>query len=455
MLPLMLSFFLAAAPQVQAQDPGADESDETPTKLVKVPDLPLEISLPSPDGEAPPFINSAVLEGDMLLEISRIDDSVQVAFGLNQTFQPFLDQGAPEAPPVMLQETLEYEDFPPPTEWESSLSEHPQVGTLWTARGESLIPVPLGPDGEPLVEGEPTPVYVQLGVFAVEFGYVGFTALGLDREQLSQDVDQLLSWTKVTAPPKPLSEFTTGPARATMKAGWSVQVPEGWRALGDAEVKGIAPSSVGGDSEAGGTRSHAMFVDVSDFTGERHFTCSALSYPEHPAEVVDPAKSEQHGRRYKIFAKLRLRGGKYKNAKGEELGLDRVTDLTSPLPVKIEGAEGTLSMVDLEDREGYLWRVQGTRGEQPVEVATFATAWDEIGLDCNMVAPPDRVADLEIFEQAMATVRVTDGDQHPHRLGARGWYRKHWPFTHPALQVWWLVALLLGLGIFLAFRADD
>ena len=459
MFPLLFSLILAGIGPASAQD---GEAEEAPTKVVKVPDLPLEIELPSPDGEAPPFINSAVLQGDMLLEISRLDDSVQVVFGLDQTFQPFLDKGAPTAPPLILVESMEIEDYAIPTEWETSLSEHPTVGTLWTAVGSTEIPPPppqYYADGT-LIESdaptEPTPLTVQLGVFAVEFGYVGFVAIGLDAEALAADVTQLLDWTTVTAKPKPLSEFTVGPAVSTMKAGWSVTVPEGWRALSDKEVKGLAPSSVGGDTEFGGARSHAMFVDTTDFTGERHFTCSALSYPEKPTEVVDPERSPDHGNRYKIFSKLRLRGGKYKNARGEEMGLDRVDDLTSPLPVKIEpGAEGTLGMVNLPDRDGYLWRIQGTRGDEAMEVATFATAWEEIGLDCNMVVRPENVADLQIFEKAMATVTVTDGERHPHVLGARGWYRKHWPFTHPALQVWWIVAILLAGGIFLAFRSED
>ncbi len=476
MLSTLFALSLAVAPVAHAQDDAAAEEEEAQTKIVKVPDLPVEIELPTPDGEPPPFINSAVLEGGMLLEISRLDDSTQLTFGYEEGFQPFFDKGSPDAPGVMLQEAMEIEEWKLPEEWKIEVVQTDNLGHVWTASGEGKwYPIidqtglPLGPTGERLETNDPLPVYVKLASFATKYGSVGVMGWSWSAEQIDPDFDQVLAWTTPSEAAVALSEFSTGPGRQAFEAGWSMEIPEGWRAFHDEELKILAPTRAGGESEYGGARSHTVLYDLATPYADKRILCSAIAYPEKPVEVVDPEKSAQHGQRYTIFAKLRMRGGKYKNAKGEELGLDRVEDPFSPLPVKIEKPlpddapedarpetpEGTLSMVSLGDRDGYIWETTGIRGDQEIAVAAFGTAWDELGLDCYMVAPKDDPSSLEVFKSAMATVQVTDGVNHPHNLGARGWYRKNWPFTHPALQIWWFVAILLGLGIFLAFRSED
>jgi len=431
--------------------------DEVPTKVVKVPDLPLEITLPDPETGPPPWVNIAQVEDDMLLSIDHKEDNSTIWFGYTASLQPDLDKAQPDGLTAGQLEVLSFLGFKPPTEVQSSAAENTTFGLTWVSLGTVTLDDPNldNPNlDDPNLE-EPVPYALQGVIIPAESGYVQVLGLSSTPGVIAGHIDTLLGWTTLKRPPVAADKLVTG--KLEHPSGYTIDIPDGWRALTDDEVATFAPLRVGGDGPHGSVRSHAVFVDTTDFSGRSHFTCSTLSYPENPPEVVDEAKSPPHGSRYRTFTRLRLRGGKYKNASGAEMELPRIEDLTAATSIKIEAeALGTLSVVDLGDREGYFWRTQGTRADTPVEVATFATAWDDLGLDCVMAEAPNdgSVEDLDIFARSIITVRVVDGANHPHKLGVRGKYRKVWPWTHPLLQVWVFGGVLLLIGIVLAFRGD-
>ena len=442
----MLTVFTALTALTVLTSPAVAQ-DEAPTKVVKVPDLPLEVTLPDPETGPPPWVNIAQVENDMLLSVDHNEDNSTIWFGYTEGLQPDLSKAQPDGLTEGQLEVLSFLGFTPPAEVQASATEHATFGLTWVSLGTTTL-------DDPNLE-EPVTYELHGVVIPAESGFVQVLGLSATPGAIAGHVETLLGWTTLKRPPVAADKLVTG--KLEHPSGYTIDIPHGWRALTDDEISTFAPLRVGGDGPHGSVRSHAVFVDTADFSGRTHFTCSTLSYPEKPPEVVDEAKSPPHGNRYRTFTRLRLRGGKYKNAKGTELELPRIEDLTAATGIKVEAdALGTLSVVDLGDREGYFWRTQGARADTPVELATFATAWDDLGLDCLIAEAPNdgNVENLDIFARTIMTVRVVDGANHPHQMGVRGQYRKLWPWTHPLLQVWIFAGILLLVGIVLAFRGD-
>jgi len=117
-----------------------------------------------------------------------------------------------------------------------------------------------------------------------------------------------------------------------------------------------------------------------------------------------------------------------------------------------KASEGKLEMVSLGDHDAYLWKVDGTVDDKPVKLASFYTSWDNVTLDCGALAHPGQESLIDTFEQAMRSLRVTDGVNHPMELSWTAQYTRYWPWTHPLLQIYWLAVPLGLIAIWMAVR---
>ena len=90
-------------------------------------------------------------------------------------------------------------------------------------------------------------------------------------------------------------------------------------------------------------------------------------------------------------------------------------------------------------------------------VATFYTAWSDVNLHCQASVPAGQSeqADLRtLFEQAVVTVRVSDGAAHPMHMSLMARYKRWWPYTNPLLQLFWLPIPIVLFAAWLANRGD-
>ena len=108
--------------------------------------------------------------------------------------------------------------------------------------------------------------------------------------------------------------------------------------------------------------------------------CSATA--DGTLEVIDPERAPTAAANFLTLAEVSLKGGRFRFVDGTE---ERVIDVMTEIPVQPTN-EGHLEYLDLGDRPAYLWTVEGTLYDDPVEAAVFYTAYDEVALTCYCVA---------------------------------------------------------------------
>ncbi len=230
------------------------------------------------------------------------------------------------------------------------------------------------------------------------------------------------------------------------EGGYSLTLPDGWRGLTAREMSIISTSRIS-EGPYEGYRALQVFLDPSDLDGQRKFTCGIYSTGSRPVEVLDPAKSDQHAKNYRTQARVMLKGGSFKITSGGT-GETVKSEIGVMAPVEITpDATGRLETIPLGDRDAYLWHVNGMQSGDQVEVITWYTAYDNLGLSCFAVASPDQQEILTVFEQAAQTLAVTDPASHPMVLSFMSSYRRWWPYAHPALQLYWLIVPLFLLAL--------
>jgi len=279
-----------------------------------------------------------------------------------------------------------------------------------------------------------------IAMFAVESGVVNITTGGRTQEAAGEALEEILAGVTFIRPA--ISDAVLGFGTHIADIGFAIELPEHFRAitLKEAEIVGAMDTMQEGSHK--GKRKVSMFIDPADLMGEASFSCTAN---RGSIEVVDPVKSPLHETNYRVRTRAMQSGGAYTT---QGVGTSMTTD------VNIEGtgvqiapnAEGTLELIELGEREAYLWRVAGTRGDVEVTLLTLYTAWDNVGLDCSFSTEDPDDALLEQIEASFRSIRVVDGAAHPMRLSMNAQYIKLWPWSHPALQIWWLGLAFCGLG---------
>jgi len=301
----------------------------------------------------------------------------------------------------------------------------------------------LGPTLIARTVGETATLDIRLlsALFGVDAG-VGFIRVATrTQEQSDEALAEIIGGLNIAKPGLSSHDLHFGHHAA--EAGYTLDLPASFRALTDPESRRLGLTATIESSEAGTAKSQEVFLDPTDLTGQRSFGCGAT---QGAIEVVDPAKSAAYHHRYQQRVSTALRDRAY--------AIDDILQspwVAAPTPVRAvhisPNDPGTLALVDLEDRNGYLWRIPALRGNADGMVLALYTSWDNISLDCLFYT--DDAADplLEEIDTAMRSLRVTDGEYHPMRLSVHAQYVALWPFTHPLLQIWWMAAALCGASV--------
>ena len=412
--------------------------------------------------------------------------TVYVTLGIVEGFQPAIDRLGEDYLRWLIDDYLAWEGYAyaeAPLELE--VIEHPVLGKALVTGFMAVYtepPLPeleddLGEDlGEDVVEDEeeeelapppepqpPTAVKLQVMVYARE-GAMAFVVsetvdvmppdqeeiVGLEDPEevvdLSAATDEVLGMLTLKAPPMPDEELPTG--RVEMDAGYALTLPEDWRALTKKEMNALDASRVA-EGPFEGRRASRIFVEPAT-TAPLEFSCQVYATRSRPIEVLHHDKSQKHAENFRTYGRVLLKGGRFRLASG---GSEEIIDVVLPhelLAIQVpEGEAGELDTITLGDREAYAWRVKGTLGvDEPVTVAMLYTAWDNLGLTCSAVAgPEEEEALLSVFDQAVSSLEILDAEEHPMVLSFMSRYRRWWPYSHPALQLYWLVIPLFGLAL--------
>ena len=336
--------------------------------------------------------------------VEPLGQAIIVEFDSIQTFEA-LEEGTEPPPPLTLNNRVMYFEV--------------EAGLAFIS---GLVPAPAPEEApEPLAEGEePAPTELDIA-FADVLSTVNIVKPALEDDKL------------------PYGHYVSD-------GGYEFDLPEGWRGLTGREMSIISTSRIA-EGPYEGYRALQVFTDPSNLDREQKFTCGIYSTGSRPVEVLDPAKSSQHATNYRIQARVLLKGGSFKITSGGT-GETVKGEIGAMAPVEIDpDATGRLETISLSDREAYLWHVNGMQNGEAVSVATYYTAYDNLGLNCFVIAPEGSEDTLKIFEDAVRTLAVTDPTAHPMVLSFMSSYRRWWPYAHPALQLYWLVVPLFLLAL--------
>ncbi len=265
-----------------------------------------------------------------------------------------------------------------------------------------------------------------------------------DPEHVKLVMDEVLDMITVDTPPVPAEELPRG--RVSAEAGYDITLPNGWRALTLDESRRLSNDRVGGESEFSGALADFYVVDESQLA-KQTFKCR--TQVDATLEVLDPERSEVARENFLTFSRVMLRGGKVEIVTGtEEIYLDVLAD--NPIQPR---DDGQIDFVHLDDeRDAYLWKVEGTLFDDPVTAALFYTAYGELGLTCIAFAEEGDDALLGSFESAVTQLDIRDGASHPMPLSVKAKYTRWWPYSNPLLQLYWAPVPLFLLAGWLIFK---
>jgi hypothetical protein len=400
-------------------------------KKVQVPGLGLKVSIPEAEDPALPPLwkhSKGDSTSDIRLSLRNATAFTDVAF-MATAFQPNLEAVRPALEPYLrrvIDEDLKYESG------ELRSEDHELLG--------QVLYLPLTVHDEFMEQD----LWSELAVFAVEsHGVIAMATSSMSAEMATEQLGAALGLLEVTRAPVALDELPTG--RIDAPAGYSLELPTGWRALTPLEARGMSTARIAGEGPYAGQLANMFVVDEASLEG-LIFTCEATA--DVTLEVLDPSKSPLAGENFLTYARVMLRGGRVRISTGiDELFVDSLSEL--PIHPKDDGA---LAFIPLQTRDAYLWRVKGTVFEEPAEAAVFYTNWDDVGLSCFAIAEAGEEGRLGTFDQTLRAATVTDGANHPAPLSMKARYVRWWPYGHPALQLYWLPLPLLLIGGVLLFK---
>ncbi|NOY25782.1 MAG: hypothetical protein GXP62_07895 [Oligoflexia bacterium] len=442
---------LLAQPTFAAQ-PVAEEDDAPPTEAVfQLPHLDVLVRIPLDDPETgwvpPPW----ALPSDSSLALEKKGTQLlAMVEQIPQPYQPtFTADGADE-----LGQALS-------TEFLGDTYAGPELGEInW----DPFVLVESGPLGRhirgtaqmDLPDRPDETGRLVIDLYPVRAGLNATIIVGVSTpEEALAAADEMASYTAFYDGPVSDKDLPTD--HHTEDSGYELDLPDGFRALTDRERLALNGEPVGGNSGFGGALGYQTYLDPTTLGGWRSFGCVAFS--ADTLEVIDPAKAPRLADNFRLMSSIMLKGGSYQ-VDGNNPIRGREANLLDPHAITVDPTvKGELSTIELGDRAGYLWHPHGVRStpgqsDQPVDVATFYTAWSDVNLHCQAVAPADRAELLTQFDQAMRTLRVTNGAAHPLHLGLMARYKRWWPYTNPLAQLYWLPFPIVLFAAWLANRGD-
>jgi hypothetical protein len=157
-----------------------------------------------------------------------------------------------------------------------------------------------------------------------------------------------------------------------------------------------------------------LLIDPTERAGSVVGSCQLSS---DTMDVVDPAVAPEFAEHFRHRSRARL-------------GLGPEDD-------------GDLSVIDLGDRQAYLWIVPAVVKGEAIRIVALYTTWNQTGLDCVATLHEGHQVSEEAVVQTYSTVRVKGGESKPMHRSLYARYRVAWPFHHPALEAWWLLLATL------------
>ena len=418
-----MHWLLLALPVVFAKEP----------KPVKVPGVPIQIVLPDVGEDRPQPWGSTVNDAttDIRTSMRNADEFIQVTFRAT-TYQPSLESLAPNFIEEMVT-TDDEETVITPGELEEV--EHETLGEML------VVPLEIRDN---FMEQDLLGRLVFFPVEAMGVVVTSITSKVEDPEHIVKMTDEILGMIEVKEKRRAVPEEDLPYGKVTADAGYTVELPDGMRALTEEEARGRSTSRIPGEGDYVGRYADFFAVDTEHLE-EMVFQCTATT--DGTLEVIHPDRYPPAAQNFLTYARVFLKGGSYRFLDGTE---ERFIDVMTEVPVQPE-EKGVLKFIELPDREAYLWSVKGELYEDPITASIFYTAYDDVALTCVTIADEDEESHIGTFEKVMRGMRVGDGLMHPMHFSLKAKYLRWWPTTHPALQLYWVplpIFLLAGWLIF-------
>lgn len=438
---------------------SAQQATPTPTepveKLYALPDLDLAFRVPivavGRAPAAPTWLPPAwAVEGTASLALEKPGTQLLVmAEEVPLAFQPRFTAETAETAGAYLAERFLKGTYAGPTLGTTTwlpfqVVDSPTLGTVLRGTASVQLPEALDVTGHLVVDFVP----VRGGLSAV-------LAVGVaDQPTTTAALEELQATASFFDGPVKEQDLPTG--QQADRAGYSFTVPDGFRAFTERERLALNGEPVGGNSGYGGALAHQTWLDPSDPTGTTSFGC--VAYSGTTLEIVPPERSERLAENFRLMSSLALRNGSYTVDKSKPIRA-RSADLLSGRAIRVDPkVPGTLETWDIGDRLAYHWVTTGTQSsaegaDREVAVHTFYTAWSDVNLHCQAAAEPGAPL-LVRFDEAMRSLRVDGGAEHPLKLSLMSEYKNWWPYAHPLFQLYWLPFPIVIFAAWLAGRGD-
>ncbi len=444
-----LTAALLALSPAHAQDPAAAEEEAVVTYPLADLDIVVRVPLDDPDHvwQPPPW--ALMSEGSLALQPTG-EQLIAMFEQVQRDFQPrFDDEDVATLGPLLARQFIDDVYSGPElgeiTWGTPELIDSPNLGRYLRVTAEIELP-----------EREDVGGRMAVSLYPVRAGLNGTVVVGVTEPDRLVSAEQELA-SMVTFFNGPVADKDMPTGHIADAAGYELDLPDGFRALTERERTALRGEPVGGNSGYGGALSYQWYFDPSSDGGHQGFGCAAFS--ADTLEIVDPVKAPKLADNYRLVAALMLKGGAYKVDGGKPIR-GRPSDLLDSRSLVVDPAvAGDLQTIKLADRPAYLWRTQGKRvaaagDEEDVVVSTFYTAYGDVNLHCQAVAPTTDASLIDQFDQVMGTVAITDPVAHPLDLGLMARYKQWWPYNHPLMQLYWLPIPIILFAAWLANRGD-
>lgn len=268
--------------------------------------------------------------------------------------------------------------------------------------------------------------------------------------EVDDALNEILGVLTLRDPLTPFDELPTG--KQMLDSGWEITLPDGYRALSDAEASSFAKERIK-EGPFSGKRATHPFTKAIDLDHADRFGCSVFAMPSGKApEVVSPTRVPAKGAFMRKWARALIKGANFKyKGSGGEVAVELAFD-SDPVTLTEEDS-GTLEVIELgEHNKAFLYEVEGEQASGPVKAAALYTSFGETTLNCLVAAPKDRPEAYDAALQSLKSIRITDPEAHPQYRSMKTVYYDAWPFEHPALQIWWFALAIAGIAGWLLFR---
>lgn len=449
MTALALTALLLSASPALAQEPT--EATEESVVTYPLPDLDIVVRVPLDDTEnvwrPPPW--AIVSESDLALQPEGLQ-LVAMFDMVQREFQPTFDEARAQQVGQALAQAYVDDVYAGPqlgeTTWDRiEFVKHPGLGPHLRAHASIELP-----------EREDVGGQLVVSLYPVRYGLNAVVVVGVATpEEIDLAAQRLADMITFYDGPMAWKDLPTGTVQDA--AGYSITLPDGFRGMADRERTALRGEPVGGNSGYGGALSTQWYFDPGSVGAHQGFGCVAFS--GSTLEIVDPSKAPRLADNFRLASRLMLKGGTYTVDGGKPIR-GRSADMLDGRSIVVEpDARGELKTMSIGDRPAYLWQVQGKRvsasgEEEPVQVATFYTAYSDVNLHCQVAAPATNPELVDQFIQSVGTVTITNGAEYPLHQGLMAQYKEWWPYTNPAMQLYWLPIPIILFAGWLANRGD-